>query len=192
MSIAVICPRCQTHFGITDDLADEPVSCPKCTNVFLRERSAGIQAGTPPKAPKAIPARNDRDDDEPMPPSRPHAPPRVPFPTVPLLIITCGILFLLLALSVGFNLWIIVFHERQDLRGEAEVQMMRAQAEREAARAAQMRDEAEQQAKRAAENQQKAQQQEAQMKRDLDELRRELDAVRLQLDDAKRKLEKEK
>ncbi len=192
MSIAVVCPRCQTHFGITDDLADEPVCCPKCTSVFSRGGSAGIHAGTPPKSPKTSSSKNDRADDEPMPPSRPHASPRVPFPTVPLLVLLCGILFLLLALSVGFNLWITVFHDRQGLRGAAEAQMMRAQAMQEAARAAEMRDIAEQNAKRAAENQQKAQQQEAKMKRDLDDLRRELEAVQLQLDEAKRKLEKGK
>jgi uncharacterized protein HemX len=182
MSIAVICPRCQTHFGITDDLADEPVCCPKCANVFSRGGSAGIQAGTPPSAPKTGSARNDREDDEPMPPSRPHAPPRVPFPTVPLLILVCGILFLLLALSVGFNLWVIA---HPDLRIDRQQQAMRAADEAQA-----MRMQAEQEAKRAAENQQKAEQQEAKLKRDLDDLRRELEAVRLQLDDAKRKPEK--
>jgi uncharacterized protein HemX len=182
MSIAVICPRCQTHFGITDDLADEPVCCPKCTNVFSRGGSASIHAGSPPKSPKPSPAKNDRADDEPMPPSRPHAPPRVPFPAVPLLILLCGILFLLLALSAGFNLWVIA---HPDLRIDREQQAVRAAQEAQA-----MRMQAEQEAKRAAENQQKAQQEEAKLKRDLDDLRRELEAVRLQLDDAKRKLEK--
>lgn len=182
MSIAVTCPRCQTPFGITDDLVDEPVCCPKCTNVFSRGGSAGIHAGSPPKAPKTASAKNGHADDEPMPPSRPHAPPRVPFPTAPLLILLCGILFLLLALSVGFNLWVIA---HPDLRIDREQQALRATE-------AAMRAQGEQEAKRAADNQQKAQQEEAKLKRELDDVRRELEAVRLQLDDAKRKLEKEK
>ncbi len=183
MSIAVLCPRCQATFGITDDLADGTVCCPKCANVFSRSASAGIHTGAPPNAPKSATARNDLDDDEPIP-SRPHAPPRVPFPTAPLLILVCGILFLLLALSAGFNIWIIA---NPDLRFDREQQAIIAEQQAQAARMQAM-----QEAERAAANQQRAQQDETKLKREIDDLRRELVAVQQQLDDAKRKLEKEK
>src|SRR5258708_35098637 len=88
MPIAVTCPRCQTHFGITDDLADEPVCCPKCTNVFAREKSAGIQAGLPASAKTPAP-KHDREEDEARPPSRPHATAPAPVPVAPLLILLC-------------------------------------------------------------------------------------------------------
>jgi predicted Zn finger-like uncharacterized protein len=182
MSIAVLCPRCQATFGITDDLANGAVCCPKCANVFSRSALAGIQAGAPPTASKPAAARNDREDDEPIP-SRPHAPPRVPFPTAPLLILVCGILFLLLALSAGFNLWIIA---NPDLRFDREQQAVIAEQQAQVARM-----QAVQEAERAAVNQQRAQQDEAKLKRDIDDLRRELVAVQQQLDEARRKLEKE-
>lgn len=192
MSIAVICPRCQTTFPISDDLADGPVCCSKCANVFQRSASAGIQAGAPPSASKSAPPRNDRDDDEPMPPSRPHASPRVPFPTVSLLILVCGVLFLLLVLSVGFNIWVFVHpdlrndrHAQQAILADEQAQVAQQQAEIARVQAELMR-------ARAVQARQEVQQEDAKLKRELEDLRRELEAVREQLEDAKRKLPKEK
>ena len=152
MSIAVSCPRCQATFGITDDLANGAVCCPKCANVFSRGPSAGILAGSP----RASKPASDQEDDEPIP-SRPHASPRVPFPTAPLLILVCGILFLLLALSAGFNIWIIA---NPDLRFDREQQAVIAEQQAQA-----MRMQAVQEAECAAANQQRAQQDEAKLKR---------------------------
>ena len=152
MSIAIQCPRCQATFGITDDRPDEPITCPKCLNVFRQGPSAGIQAG--------LPRPRESDDDEP-PRSRPHPSPRAPFPTVPLLIVACGLLFLLLVLSAGFNVWIAV---NPDVRLQQEQAVAEQQADVARVQALQVQ----------AENAraQRAEQQEARLKRDLDDLAR--------------------
>src|SRR5436190_6258604 len=104
MPTAVVCPNCRARFEVASELAaDEPIRCGQCVHTFLRRDSlsAGIQAGPAPLTVTPI------DEDEPLPerPRRPIAPPV--FPLATLLWIALGVLFLLLAISVGFNVWVL-------------------------------------------------------------------------------------
>jgi hypothetical protein len=148
MAISVACPKCQAHLEITDDLADQPIRCHRCENIFRRgdaeAHTNGIQVGTGRRGPAAQP-----EEDEPMPPSRPHATARAPFPVVSLLVLLCGFLFLILVLSGGFNFWLIAHPDAMIGRGE--VQMLQAQAAEANARAAQALQQQEQAQREAAE-----------------------------------------
>lgn len=175
MALAIQCPHCRAVFSISDDVGAAQVACPMCRNVFQQTGSNGIQAGLP----KASKPAGEHDEDEPARPSPPHASPRVPFPTVPLLILACGLLFLLLVLSIGFNIWIIATPEvrqqpgQQAIIAQQQAQLMQAQAA-------------------AAAEQAKAQAEEAKLKRQIDDLKEELEQVRRELDLARRKLGKTK
>jgi predicted Zn finger-like uncharacterized protein len=161
MGITIACPKCQARFEITKDLADQPIRCHRCEHTFRRGdanlHADAIQVGTGRKgAPAAV-------EDEPMPPSRPHATARPPFPTVPLLILLCGFLFLLLALSGGFNFWMI---GHADMRFDNEAIALRMQL-----------DQANQ---RAIAAEQAAQVQEAKAKREIDDLKKKLDKANME------------
>jgi uncharacterized protein HemX len=181
MPLTVACPKCQARLDITSDLADQPIRCHRCEHVFTRgddRHAEAIQVGT---SRNGAPPRTD--DDEPVPPSRPHATARAPFPTAPILVLVCGLLFLLLALSVGFNVYILAQPDREfgmqaarRAEQEARLQAERAQADA-AAQAAQVKAQA-------------AQADEAKLRREIENLRDELAAVRQDLDDARRKADK--
>jgi hypothetical protein len=130
MSTVVQCPRCHADIDITPDLADQPIRC-ACGHTFA-PHAAAIRAGAP--------RRKADDYDEPAPsPRRPTA--RAAFPWGPIAIVTIGILFLLLAFSVGFNVWILMmpdnrrfgFLEARDAELMALEQRARAEEARELA-----------------------------------------------------------
>ena len=134
MAISVACPKCQAHLEITDDLADQPIRCHGCETIFRRGDAEahmnGIQIGTGRRGPASQP-----EEDEPQPPSRPHATARAPFPLVSLLILLCGFLFLLLVLSGGFNFWLVAHPDAMLHRDE--IRVLQAQAAEANDRAAQ-------------------------------------------------------
>ncbi len=143
MPIAVVCPKCGAGFEIPKDLADQPVRCMRCEHTFVRgddeSLAVGIQAaGAAASGKKPEPA-------SPTAPSPPRPTARSPFPAVPLLICLLGLLFFLLILSGGFNVWFVLHPEdpwRRGVAAEQEAQRAlaaeaRAQAEAANARAAQ-------------------------------------------------------
>ena len=99
MPTTAVCPQCQTRFEAPSDLADQPVRCSRCMHTFRwAEAANAIQAGLPRAA--------GADDYDPHPaPSPRHPTARPAFPLVPILVLAIGLLILLLAISVGFNLW---------------------------------------------------------------------------------------
>lgn len=99
MLTTAVCPQCQTRFEVPRDLADQPVRCSRCLHTFRwAEAANAIQAG--------LPRVTASDDYDPHPaPSPRHPTARPAFPLVPILVLAIGLLILLLAISVGFNLW---------------------------------------------------------------------------------------
>lgn len=180
MPITTTCPQCQARVEISDDLADQPICCQRCLHTFERdgkpEAPAGaIQAGAAPKVATSKP-RKEEDAAEPRPsPRRPTA--RPAFPWTAVLIVTIGILFFLLVMSIGFNIWFItspdaMFRRADQIRAE-EARQQAMQAQEAAERARQM--------------QQQAEGKEAQLQRRIDELQRQVDALKEQVEDGKKK-----
>jgi len=176
MALLVSCPNCQARFDIADDLADQPVRCHQCMHVFervgARSPSVGIQA-RPPSA--VTMAQEDRIPEQ----ARRRMPsPRPAFPWYALYLVVIGLLFFLLVVSVGFNVW-IVFNadnrfrreeEVRDLQQQAQAQRMRAEAAAEMARQQQIQ----------------ATQKSASLQRQNEELKRQVDILRGQLEDVRR------
>jgi hypothetical protein len=109
---------------------------------------------------------------------RKHPQPRSPFPWSAVWIVVIGILFLLLILSVGFNITVLFNPEYHSVREQqmiAREQEARAQAD--AARAAEMM---------ARQAQDQAQTRREGLKRENDELRRQVEHLRDQLEEARR------
>ena len=175
MSIAVTCPQCQARFDVPDDLADQPIQCHQCLQVFERgsrkAASIGIQAGPA----RVVPAPASLPDES--APSRPlhHPEPRSPFPVVPLMVVLIGLLFFLLVASVGFNVWITV---TPDNRFRIDNRLQQAQADAQQQRAAAFQAKAQGDADLA--------RLETLKKKEIDDLRKEIRALHEQLEEARR------
>ena len=106
----------------------------------------------------------------------------MPFPYMSILIVLLGLLFFLLVVSVGFNIWIVVTPDN-GFRVNAEVNRAQKVAQ-------EQRQLVEQAAQRAQLLQQEAQRNDMLVQRRLDDLKQELEATKEQLEDARRRLAK--
>jgi hypothetical protein len=138
MTIAVECPECQDRYEVPDQAADQLIRCRRCQCPIDAKRrepqSEGIQTNPTPVLGSPSRQRQHDDNAEPERPRR-HPKPRSPFPWTALLIVVIGVLFFLLAFSVGFNVWFLVnpdklLHmEERARRAEQEAMQQRLQAE---------------------------------------------------------------
>jgi hypothetical protein len=137
---------------VPDEAAKNLIRCRRCQCPIEAKESV-----PPPDSIQAKPAlvlgstSRQRERDENSEPDRPHRhpEPRAPFPWTALLIVVIGVLFFLLAFSVGFNVWFIVNPdkflrmEEQARRAEQVAMQQRLAAEQ----AAEMAQQAEKQAR---------------------------------------------
>ena len=179
MPVVATCPQCQTRIEVPSDLADQPIRCHHCLHTFERGGvESAIHAG--PVSVKAPALARDNNVEPMRSPS--HAEPRTPFPYLSVLIVLLGLVFFLLVVSVGFNIWIVVTPEHGF---RVNVEANRAQKV-----AQEQRLQAEQAAQRVQFLEQEAQRNDKLLQRRLDELRQELEATKEQLEDARRRLAK--
>lgn len=119
MSVTVTCPECNDRYEVADAAAEEMVRCRRCQCPIEPNRREPLSNAIKTK-PSAVLTSTKHEDDERY---GDEARPRAPFPWVALLVIAIGLLFFLLAFSVGFNIWFISQPEnrrRMEKAGEAE------------------------------------------------------------------------